>query len=214
MQGTASNIFANIPPAVKGLLIINVLLYALDALFSFFDLFLAQELGLFYFGSPFFKPYQLVTHLFMHGSLFHLFFNMYALWMFGKILEFKWGANRFLIYFFVTGLGAAILHNMVIAWQFAETQNIDLLRIPVIGASGAVFGLLLAFGMLFPNVKLMLIFIPIPIKAKYFVIMYGLTELYMGFAQYSGDNIAHFAHLGGMIFGFILLKIWRIKPYI
>jgi membrane associated rhomboid family serine protease len=178
--------------------------------------------------------------MFMHGGIAHLFFNMFALFMFGRVLEQVWGSKRFFIYYFFTGLGAAILHSFV---NYIEAQSImsslspeyialiknegtdiylqgknysdmsmaalnALFNIPTVGASGAVFGVLLAFGMYFPNTQLMLLFPPIPIKAKYFVIGYGLIELYLGFTQ-SNSNIAHFAHLGGMLFGFILIKIWQ-----
>ncbi|MCF8378881.1 MAG: rhomboid family intramembrane serine protease [Bacteroidales bacterium] len=227
------------PPVVKNLLIINVLMFlGLYAFDSAFGIDLNRVLGLFYFKSPFFQPYQIVTHMFMHGSLGHLFFNMFALWMFGRVLEQVWGSKRFLIYYFVTGLGAAFLHMMVNfivlapaisqvtelfgIESFNETNIRQLLNtgnalaqkvgvglwVPTVGASGAVFGLLLAFGMLFPNTQLMLLFPPIPIRAKYFVIGYGAIELYLGLTQ-PGSNVAHFAHLGGMLFGFLLLKYWK-----
>ena len=174
----------------------------------------------------------------MHGSLGHIFFNMFALWMFGKVLEQVWGSRRFFIYYMITGLGAVFLHTLVLSIEIhplvnyvSQTYNIDTftpdaidqlynmadpkaralavaLLTPTIGASGAVFGVLLAFGMLFPNTQLMLLFPPIPIKAKYFVIGYGLIELYLGLMQ-PGSNVAHFAHLGGMLFGFIMIKLWE-----
>ncbi len=227
------------PPVVKNLIIINVIMFlALYGIDSAFGIDLNRVLGLFYFKSPYFEPYQIVTHMFMHGSLGHLFFNMFALWMFGKVLEQVWGSKRFLIYYFVTGLGAAFLHMFVNHLELAsaikqasEVYGIDNysdeiirqllntgstlaqkvgigLYVPTIGASGAVFGVLLAFGMLFPNTRLMLLFPPIPIKAKYFVIGYGVIELYLGLTQ-SASNIAHFAHLGGMLFGFLLIKYWK-----
>lgn len=235
--------FAGIPPVVKNLLIINIL--ALLASFVFqtsLNIDLNRIFGLFYFQSDSFRPYQIVTHMFMHGGLTHLFFNMFALWMFGRVLESVWGGKRFFIYFFVTGLGAAFLHTVV---NFIEVQSImakltpeqiaivkaegpalwasqrnyldesmaalnRALNIPTVGASGAVFGVLLAFGMLFPNTQLMLLFPPIPIRAKYFVIIYGVIELYLGLTK-PGSNIAHFAHLGGMLFGFLLIKYWNRK---
>ncbi len=226
------------PPVVKNLIIINVLMYLATVGFkSAFGIDLDRELGLFYFKSPFFEPYQLITHMFMHGSIGHIFFNMFAFWMFGRALETVWGGRRFFIYYMITGLGAAFLNEVAIHFEIAKAMNevsqmygidkftpeileklantndpmaMKVLRglyIPTIGASGAVFGVLLAFGVLFPNTQLFLLFPPIPIKAKYFVIGYGLLELYLGFAQ-PGSNIAHFAHIGGMLFGFILLKIW------
>jgi membrane associated rhomboid family serine protease len=198
---------------------------------------LNRILGLYYFQSPLFQPWQIVTHMFMHGGLFHIFFNMWALWIFGKTLESVWGGKRFLVYYLVTGLGATFFHELVqfihMGSQVAAIKDfygVDRLTIgilneignpgnqfytafrnlaiPTVGASGAVFGILLAFGMLFPNTPLMIIPIPVPIKAKWLVIGYGAIELYLGITQ-PGSNIAHFAHLGGMIFGFILIKYWN-----
>lgn len=188
------------------------------------DVELWRTLGLYYVDSPHFRPYQIITHMFMHGSIMHIFFNMFALWMFGGPLENVWGAKRFLLYYFITGLGAAFLHQLVTGIEvyqqtgtffpgidspFVNEKLYVSLFVPTVGASGAVFGLLLGFGMLFPNTRLFLIFLPIPIKAKYFVIGYALIEIYLGFQQIPGDNIAHFAHVGGMLFGFILLKLWQ-----
>lgn len=227
-----------IPDIVKNLLIINVLAFVAN---MFIPGNMNTVTGLYYFGSSQFQPYQLITHIFMHGGIMHIFFNMFALWMFGSVLEQTWGPKRFLIYFFVTALGAALLHELV---NFIQIQNVIsdlspqqiatvhnqgaealqnnqnftnagmakynlLMNVPVVGASGAVFGLLLGFGMLFPNTRLLLLFPPIPIKAKYFVIGYGLIELFSGVMNRPGDNVAHFAHLGGMLFGFILIKIWQ-----
>lgn len=256
----------SIPPIVKNLLIINGLMFL--ALYVFSQLGIAdlnRLLGLYYFESPSFHIYQVITHMFMHGSLMHLVFNMYALWMFGSVLEQVWGPKRFLLYYMITGLGAAALHTFVnflilnnishdlIAFvntptpevyetfirthvhdvtvrisEFINTWKADptntsyiktavaqlnnyyqgLLSIPTVGASGAVFGLLLGFGMLFPNTQLMLLFPPIPIKAKWFVIGYGAIELYLGLSQ-QNSNIAHFAHLGGMLFGYLLIRYWN-----
>ncbi len=239
MQNTRSG-FGAIPPVVKNLIIINIIMLLATYVLSMRGIELASIFGLHYFQSPEFRPYQLVTHMFMHGGFTHLLFNMFALWMFGRVLEGVWGPKRFFIYYFVTGLGAAVLHTFV---NFLEFQNVAskmtpeavemvmtqgteifnqgknfsdpiagklnlLLNIPTVGASGAVFGILLGFGMLFPNTQLMLLFPPIPIKAKYFVMGYGAIELYLGLTQ-SGSNIAHFAHLGGMLFGFFLIKYWN-----
>jgi len=229
---------SNTPPVVKNLIIINVvMLLGTMVLQQVFKVNLNAVLGMFYFQSPLFAPWQIVTHMFMHGGIAHIFFNMYALWIFGKTLESVWGSKRFLIYYLATGLGAAFFHQLVNYIQFApdiaalkaaysvdRINNAllneilqpgnqfyaigrDLIR-PTVGASGAVYGVLLAFGMLFPNTPLFLMFIPIPIKAKWLVIGFGLLELYLGITQ-SGGNIAHFAHLGGMIFGFILIKYWN-----
>jgi membrane associated rhomboid family serine protease len=175
--------------------------------------------------------------MFMHGGMGHIFFNMYALWIFGKTLESVWGSKRFLIYYLATGLGAAFFHQLVNYIQFApdivalkaaySVDRInstllneilqpgnqfyqigrDLIR-PTVGASGAVYGVLLAFGMLFPNTPLYIMFIPIPIKAKWLVIGFGALELFLGITN-SGGSIAHFAHLGGMIFGFFLIRYWN-----
>jgi membrane associated rhomboid family serine protease len=258
--------FGSLPPVVKNLLIINVLMLAAAWLVrTQFQIDLNGILGLYYFESANFRPYQIATHMFMHGGLMHLFFNMFALWMFGRVLESVWGGKRFLIYYFITGLGAAALHTFVNFIEFSSLQNAaelfaqapsadlyaefikkhvsnpnpgvfdfinrwasnpnnpeyassamgqinnyiqSLMNIPTVGASGAVFGVLLAFGMLFPNTQLLLLFPPIPIKAKYFVLIYAGLEIYLGFTQ-PGSNIAHFAHIGGMLFGFILIKFWN-----
>ena len=206
----------SIPPVILNLLIINIILFFGSQVLSRSGIDLDRLLALYYPASDHFRPYQYLSHMFMHGSITHIFFNMFALWMFGRVLESVWGSKRFLIYYLVTGLGAAALHTLVLwlqmgnlateAQAFINTPSID---IPTVGASGAVFGVLLAFGMLFPNTRLMLLFPPIPIKAKWFVIGYGVIELFAGVLNQPGDNIAHFAHLGGMIFGFLLIKFWN-----
>ena len=232
--------FSHLPEVVKNILIINGLFFlatiTLDGMgFDMYHLF-----GLHQFQSDDFMPHQLVTHIFMHGNLTHLIFNMFALWMFGKVLENVWGGKRFLIYYMITGVGAAIIHLGVSQYEImslqAQISTTDLSRLlddgkyvlannqnytnpimgklnllihtPTVGASGAVFGVLLAFGMLFPN-ALLYIYLAIPIKAKYFVILYGILELYAGISNNPADNVAHFAHLGGMIFGFLLIKYWK-----
>jgi len=265
--------FRNIPPVVKNILIINVLFFLATVLFKN-QIDLDDLLGLHHWSSDKFMVHQLVTHFFMHSSVdfTHVLFNMFAVWMFGRVLEQVWGAKRFLIYYVVSALGAAgvyllyitydlhVIHEAILNIQnnpspelFSEfvkkyiplenlneeyrghiintirdwTKNpqdnilaenaiylsesfFELKRnIPMVGASGAVFGILLAFGMLFPNTELMLLFPPIPIKAKWFVIGYGAIELFSGVANNPTDNVAHFAHLGGMLFGFILIKIWK-----
>ena len=232
--------FRHLPEVVKNLLIINGLFFlatiTLDSMG--FDMYLF--FGLHQFQSPDFMPHQLITHLFMHGNFTHLFFNMFALWMFGKVLENVWGGKKFLIYYMITGLGAAAIHLGVSQYEImslqAQISSNDLntilneggnilaggqnytnpimgklnllIHTPTVGASGAVFGVLLAFGMLFPN-ALLYIYLAIPIKAKYFVVLYGLLELYAGISNNPADNVAHFAHLGGMIFGFLLIKYWK-----
>lgn len=216
--------FAVLPTVVKNLLIINVLFFlATMAAESVFRIDLTDYLGLHYIDASDFQPYQLVTYMFMHGSFAHLFFNMFALWMFGNTLENIWGSNRFLLFYFVCGIGAGLVQELVQYIQYATTlsnyanANIGGVIIPMsqylnmlttVGASGAVYGILLAFGMMFPNSTLYIYF-AIPIKAKWFVLIYGLIELFAGFRGV--DNVAHFAHLGGMLFGLILILYWKKK---
>ena len=232
--------FRQLPEVVKNLLIINGLFFLATITLDGMGFDMYQFFGLHQFQSAKFMPHQLITHLFMHGNFTHLFFNMFALWMFGKVLENVWGGKKFLIYYMITGLGAAAIHLGVSQYEImslqAQISSIDLntilneggdilaggqnytnpimgklnllIHTPTVGASGAVFGVLLAFGMLFPN-ALLYIYLAIPIKAKYFVILYGLLELYAGISNNPADNVAHFAHLGGMIFGFLLIKYWR-----
>lgn len=215
-----SGFWGAMPPVVKNLIIINGIML----LFTFVaGNFMYQKFALFYFDSHFFKPYQLVTHMFMHGGFFHLFFNMYSLMIFGIVLEQVWGSKKFFIYYMITGLGAALLHSLVIhievssllnavqAGNIGAMEQLERLKMtPTVGASGAVFGVLLAYGMLFPNNVLQLLFPPIALKAKWFVIIFGAIELYLGFSN-KGSNIAHFAHLGGMLFGYLLIVYWRKK---
>lgn len=235
--------FGNMPIVVKNLLIINGLFFLATLAMEQQGIPLSRILGAFYYDSPNFRVWQIVTHMFMHGNFMHIFFNMFALWMFGSSIEQVWGAKRFLVYYMITGFGAFVLHYLVVsieAWQliselgpeavaqvktegarfWMEGKNYtdpvkgrlnEIYNIPVVGASGAVFGILLAFGMMFPNTKLLFIFFPVPIKAKYFVMLYGAFELFSGIANRPGDNIAHFAHLGGMLFGYILIKYWTAK---
>lgn len=232
--------FKMLPPVVKNLLIINVLMFlATLAIQSAFHFDLTDKLGLFFPKTSYFKPYQFVTHIFMHGGFSHLFLNMFALWMFGNAIENIWGGKRFFLYYMVTGLGAAFLHTLVNyitysshagqldpeavrdimsnGYDYIKNQqgyidpvmrSLQSLTVPTVGASGAVFGILLAFGMMFPNSRIYVYF-AIPIKAKYFVMIYGAIELYSGIANQQGDNIAHFAHLGGMLFGLIFILIWK-----
>ena len=230
--------FFGMPPVVKNIIMLNVLMLLLTfASASVFNVDLNRILGLYFPKSDNFMPVQILTHMFMHGGIGHLFFNMYALYIFGQVLESVWGPKRFLIYYLVTGLGAALTHETVIAIQYYQlASNIspenlqiilnngteffsngdydsiqklyDLLNTPTVGASGAVFGVLLAFGVLFPNTQLLLIIPPMPIKAKYLVMGYGAIELYLAFSQ-PGSSIAHAAHLGGMFFGYLLIRYWR-----
>ncbi len=252
-----------ISDVAKHLLIINVLMFLASMIFS------TTTLALHYPASDKFMPLQIVTHFFMHANFMHLFFNMFALVMFGSALETLWGAQRFLFYYFACAIGAAALHLFVNYLDFSQMQTaIDAFRsspgydtfwsyfkqvpldrlnpeykeavmsmssaiqdgntrivpqavgameqylkfqmdIPMVGASGAIFGLLLAFGMKFPNAELMLIFLPIPIKAKYFIPFLMLLELYLGVNNFSWDNIAHFAHLGGALVGLLIILLGR-----
>ncbi len=157
-------------------------------------------LGLHTLQSVHFMPYQLLTYMFLHANMQHLFFNMFALWMFGRTLEYELGSKRFLVYYLVCGVGAALL-QLAIGTLFPYSLTV--------GASGAVFGLLLAFGVMHPNATIMLLIPPIPMKAKWFVILYGALELLLGLRNSPADNVAHFAHLGGMIWGLLLLLYWR-----
>jgi len=237
--------FSLLPEVIKNLLIINGLFFlATVVMGNVLQLGLIETLGLYLPGSPQFEPYQLITHMFMHGNLGHIFFNMFALWMFGYTLENIWGSRKFLIYYLVTGLGAAMLHlgiNLTEAY-FLQQELLDMgyslaelqqvrgsasysgawppalqnyalkYGIPTVGASGAVFGVLLAFGMMFPN-QYIYVYFALPIKAKYFVAIYGALELYNGIANDPDSNVAHFAHLGGMLFGYFLIRYWRKKGY-
>ncbi len=262
--------FQELPVVVKNLLIINVLVFLLTQALATRGIDLDNYLALHYWQSPMFRWWQLVTHMFMHGNWGHIFFNMFALWMFGRILENMWGPKRFLIFYMVCGVGAALCHLGVLTFEFTRFYNdflvyqqhpglnqfrdfirihhvavnpesmaswinnptslaeindsIDFLsryyfgdaRMPgmiseaTVGASGAIFGLLFAFGYLFPNTMLYVYF-AIPIKAKWFVAIYAAIELFSGIQNSAGDNIAHFAHLGGMLFAFIMLRLWNKK---
>ena len=199
-----------IPPIVKNIIIINTLML-LATLVN--EEFMLRNFALFYPTSPLFKPYKYITYMFMHGGFAHIFFNMYAFFLFGSVLEQVWGSKKFLLYYMITGLGAAAFYtftNWLISAGYSPEQYYDLLGTPTVGASGAVFGILLGYGMLFPNSVLQLLFPPIAIKAKWLVIIYGGLELVLGITS-PGSQIAHFAHIGGMLFGFILIKYWNRK---
>lgn len=209
------------PPVVKNLIILNVLFFLAETVLpnGLGDQLIAR-LGLFFWESGNFHWYQLITHMFLHGSLMHLFMNMFALWMFGRTLEYELGSRRFVLYYMVTGIGAGLLQlgvtwieisslqSGVIAGTVSPIELASRIHAVTIGASGAVFGLLLAFGMMHPNTMLMLLFPPIPIKAKYFVIGYGVIELFLGVSG-AQAGVAHFAHIGGMLWGFLLLYYWK-----
>lgn len=248
---------AGIPQVTKNLLLLNVLMFILTFVFETKGIKLGEILGAHYFGTPLFEPYQIVSHFFMHGDLFHLFFNMYALIMFGSFLEKLWGPKRFFILYIASALGAFLLYNGMGYFHVLELKtqinndsliagingiikenhlsehtfylienfinshnykgvNPELIfeyviksYIPMVGASGAIFGILASFAILFPNTELQLLFPPIPIKAKWLIGGYFLLELYMSFQDKAGDNVAHLAHVGGAIVGAIIVLIWR-----
>ncbi len=241
MNGTGSP-FAGLPVVVKNLLIINVIMFLVmyTGLGDFAGRYMVDWLGLHYFASPLFEPWQLITHMFMHGGLGHLALNMIGLFMLGPPLEYRWGSQRFLTYYMVTGVGAGLLyaaaqwfsyHDLVSMLspeqvEAVHRQGHEILRThrytdplmdqlntvlnrPMVGASGALYGVLLAFGMTFPNVELMVFPIFIPIKARYFVWILGGIALIMIYVNAEGDNVAHLAHLGGMLVGWVILRYWR-----
>ena len=240
----------NIPTVTKNLLAINVLMFLALLVAEKQGVDLNSVLGLHLFASEGFQPYQLVTYMFMHASVTHLFFNMFALYMFGRTLEYMWGAKRFLVYYLVAGIGAALVQETFGMVRYHEaldgmspldvelvlSRGFDALRegknfvnpqlahlnvvlnSTTVGASGAIYAILLGFGMLFPEERMFVFPVPFPIKAKYFVMGYVVIELYLGVSG-SADGVAHFAHLGGMLFGFILILFWRNKgkirgPYV
>lgn len=202
-----------LPTVVKNLLIINGIFYLATYVMKMRGIDLYQIFGLHFFTAPDFHWWQVITYMFMHGNFGHLFFNMFSLWMFGAAVENVWGEKRFLLYYIITGVGAAAIHYLIVYLQIHDSLAVippaDLNNFNIVGASGAVFALLLAFGMLFPNARIYVYFL-LPIKAKWFVIIYGVLELMYGVTGTS-DGVAHFAHLGGMIFGIILILYWRQK---
>jgi membrane associated rhomboid family serine protease len=190
------------PPIVKNLIIINVLVYIAQLTFEK-SYSLTYHLALHPIGSPDFRPYQIATHMFSHSpqTFFHILFNMFGLWMFGKVLENVWGPKRFLFFYLACGIGAAAAHLIVNYYTGSEGY--------AVGASGAVMGIFAAFAFLFPNTELFIMFIPFPVKAKYAVIGLAAIDLFGGVARFSSDNVAHFAHLGGALTGIILVMIWN-----
>lgn len=245
-----NGLFANMPPVVKNLLILNVLMFIISLIGEAQGIPMTTLLGGYVFNSPMFEPYQLVTHFFMHSTqtFFHIFFNMFGLVVFGSILERVWGPKRFFIFYVATALGAFITHQLVAYIEVQQLSaelmnsgytkeqlndllnmgmngnlNISYIRVhdktlynfvlgnltPVVGASGAVYGLLAGFAYLFPNTQLMLLFPPIPIKAKWLVLFLVGIALYSSFSSSEGDNVAHLAHLGGALVGFIIVLFWQ-----
>mgnify|MGYP005970236947 CR=1 FL=1 len=217
----------NMPIITKNLLIINILIFAATFVAEKYGIDLNNLFALHFFMADGFNPFQLLTYMFMHASFSHIFFNMFALWMFGRILEFVWGPKRFLFYYLVCGIGAGIIQEVVQYVDYSmvlshyEVVNMGngitipmssyLDSIKTVGASGAVYGILLAYGMLFPNEKMFIFPLPFPIKAKFFIAIFFVIELLQGLSV--NDSVAHFAHLGGMIFGFFLILHWKKKGH-
>ena len=217
-NGGRRGFMSNVPTAVRNIIIINVLVMIMTSLN---ENFMYEKFALFYPTSPFFHWWQPVTHMFMHGGFWHLFFNMYTLYIFGTVLERIWGAKKFLLFYFVTGLGAAAVHTGVewiqasswmseaAAGSMSAVQQIHALKMtPTVGASGAIYGILMGYAMLYPDSIMTLVFPPISMKAKWFVLIFAGIELLTGVTG-TGGGIAHFAHLGGLIFGFLLIWYWR-----
>ena len=192
------------PPVVLNLIIINVLIFMATALLPKAGNAIMEYCAL-SLGTPFFHVYQFITYMFLHANFEHIFFNMFALWMFGRTLEYELGQKPFLTYYMVRGTGAALIQYLT-ALAFGEFPLV------LVGASGAVMGLLLAFGVLHPNAVIMLLIPPIPMKAKWFVVIYGVIELFLGWRGVG--NVAHFAHVGGMLWGFLLLQWWKQRGII
>ena len=224
-------------PVTMNLIIINVLMLAATSVLGMRGINLTQLLGLHYYDAPNYHIWQPFTYMFMHANFYHLFSNMFSLYMFGRLLEMVWGPQRFIIYYAVCGVGAALVQQLTWRWgmhdamasalamanpqaSMAEISSMSYAELlnyceayvnqyVTVGASGSVFGILLAFGMMFPNATIFLLFPPMPLKAKWLVIGYGVFELFAGVIPTAGDNVAHFAHLGGMLFGFILIMLWK-----
>jgi rhomboid-like protein len=234
MNGYNQSPFANITPVVKNLLIINILFFIGTYTVGKFIPNIIDLLPAYYFGSPKFRPWEIITYMFMHGGFTHIFFNMFALFSFGPILEYAMGSKRFFNFYFLCGIGGVICHILVAAYQVHAITGAFTIAHPemdstffqygergeelysayngqIVGASAAIFGLLVAFGMMYPNLELMIMFIPVPVKAKYIIPVYIVIELFLGYEKFSWDNVAHFAHLGGALIGYIMVKIWRLQ---
>lgn len=254
----------NLTPMVRNLLLLNLAVFLL----SQYGVIPVEQFALYHFQSEHFRPYQFITHMFLHAGWGHIFSNMLSLFFFGPLLEHHWGSKRFLTFYLICGFGASVLYSGVRMYELSKMEQeahvfmqeptaigyrdfmeehasryyspelarylqqspenpdvqqaavsqvrqvaASVFNSPMLGASGAVFGILMAFGLLFPNIELFLLFFPIPIKAKYFVLLYGAYELYAGFNRVPGDNVAHFAHLGGMLFAYILIRVWNHRPH-
>lgn len=201
----------NLPTITRYLLIANFVIFFLAGILErTFGIDLNTIGGLHYYSAHSFHWWQPLTYMFLHADMSHILFNMLAVWMFGATLENAWGSRRYLIYYLVCGVGAAIIQEGV--WSMMPFHPLQLEFLNTIGASGAVFGILFAFGWLFPDTPMFILFIPIPIRARTIVIIYAIMELFAGMGNMMGthiDNVAHFAHLGGMLFGWLLLLYWR-----
>jgi len=216
-QENRRGLFSNIPKVTKNLIIINVLIFV-ATLFN--QEVMTRTFGLFYISSPYFRWWQPVTHMFMHGGFWHIFFNMYTLFIFGTVVERMIGSKKFLLFYFVCGLGAAALHmgTMYLEMQSflaSDSQTalqsiVALKSIPTVGASGAIYGVLIGYAMLFPESRMTLLFPPVTLSAKWMVVIFAAIELITGVAGWA-DGIAHFAHLGGMLIGWLMIKYWRAR---
>ena len=205
----------NIAPITKKLIILNLIVFGLQNFVPGFD----ENFVLYPHQAPQFEPYQLITHMFMHADFTHLFSNLFGIFMFGSSVEYKLGDKKFLIFYLVTGLGAAILHLLFLNWEVGELFNywtnlVDggvnkFADVNMRGASGALFGILAAFATLFPNHKIFLLIFPVPVKAKILILIYAVFELISGLSRIPGDNVAHFAHLGGALVGWLMILEWR-----
>jgi len=205
---------SSLPPVTRNLLIINVLVFIATLVNEDF---MIGTFGLFYPASPYFRWWQVITHMFMHGGFWHIFFNMYTLMMFGMVLENAIGSRKFLVFYFLTGLGAVALHMGVEYFQAKALLGAGnlasynaLLRTPTVGASGAIYGVLIGYAMVYPESTLTLIFPPISLKAKWWVLIFAAIELFTGVTG-TLDGVAHFAHLGGMLLGWLLILYWKRK---
>lgn len=210
----------NLPTVTRYLLVANLMIYLLASVMERYGVYLNNIGGLHYCAAESFHWWQPVTYMFLHANFSHLFFNMFAVWMFAPMIENEWGERRFLIYYLVCGLGAALVQEGVWALMLGNmsgsydsaTLSHYAYFLNTIGASGAVFGILFAFGWLYPDVPMFILFIPVPIRARVFVIIYALVELFAGLGSVTGltaDHVAHFAHLGGLLFGWLLILYWK-----
>ena len=210
--GGFGGFISSLPPVTKNIVAINVLVFIATLVNQQF---MVANFAMFYPTSPFFRPWQIITHMFMHGGFWHIFFNMYSLLMFGTVLERSIGSKKFLIFYFVTGLGAVALHTgveWIEAQIFMDNEQVmayhNLLMTPTLGASGAIYGVLIGYAMVYPQSRLTLLFPPVTLTAKWMVIIFAAIELFTGITG-TADGVAHFAHLGGMLFGWLLIRMWR-----